>query len=83
MSKTARGCWLRRRRTPDQHPAILPWLSGLPWYERAIIRPVAEIGSGVAAESHSADALGIHYKMRETPRAIPQRRMPSRSINDL
>jgi hypothetical protein len=83
MSKTARGCCLRPSRTLDQHPAILPWLSGLPWNERAIIRPVAEIDSGVAAESHTAGALGIRYKMRETPRAMSQRRMPSRSINDL
>jgi hypothetical protein len=49
MSKTARGCRPRPCRKPAQHPAILPWLSGLPWNGRAIIRPVAEIDSGVAA----------------------------------
>jgi hypothetical protein len=32
---------------------------------------------------HTADALGIRDNTRETPRAISQRRIPSRSINDL
>jgi hypothetical protein len=32
---------------------------------------------------HTADALGIRHNTRETPRAISQRRIPSRSINDL
>jgi len=51
MSKTA-----RRSRAPNrasrQHPAILPWPSGLP-IVTGDIRAVAEIGSGLAAGWYS------------------------------
>jgi hypothetical protein len=39
--------------------------------------------STAASLPDTADAVGIRYKTRETPRAISQRRIPSRSINDL
>ena len=46
MGKTARGC---RARVPHQHPAILPWPSGLLLDGRASFGPSLKIGSGLAA----------------------------------
>ena len=49
MSKTARRCPRGSSRVAHQRPAILPWLSGLPLMRTGDDRPVAEIGSGLAA----------------------------------
>jgi hypothetical protein len=49
MSKTARGCHVRRRFANEQRLAILPWPPGLPGTDGRTIRSVAEIGSDLAA----------------------------------
>jgi hypothetical protein len=41
MSKTARGCHVRRRSAYVQRLAILPWPSGLPDIDGRTIRTVA------------------------------------------
>jgi hypothetical protein len=82
MGKTARGCRLRRSRKTKQHPAILPWLSSLPLNRRAIIRPVLQIGSGSLPDIQRICPVSAS-KRANMPRMKPQRRIPSRSINDL
>ena len=42
MSKTARGCHVRRRSANEQRLAILPWPPGLPDTDGRTIRSVAE-----------------------------------------
>jgi hypothetical protein len=72
------------RRISVQHPMIAAMAFDLPLNERATIRPVFLFRQRSHCRMKEADKRAIRSKARENAsRANSQRRIPSRSINDL
>jgi hypothetical protein len=81
MSKTARRCHLRRCRKPTQHPAILPWPSTS--IERTGDHSTRLPKSAAVSLPMNGGQIRYPLQTREGIARYAQRRIPSRSINDL